>query len=177
MRIAILVGATRRESTTALILNYIANVIGNEGHEAAVFDLREKPLPLYNDDDEEIHPHTSELMDLVLHADAVVLGSPEYHGSVTGVLKNALDYLGGDHFGDKAVLSVSSAGGAVGVSSLQHMQTIVRNLHGINSPEWISVGGAQRQFGPGGAPESPDVQKRVHRAVSSFLRLAAKLRG
>lgn len=177
MRIAILVGATRRESTTALISAYIAKLMEDEGHEVTLFDLRAKPLPFYDDDDEDIHPHTSELMDAVLHADAVVLSTPEYHGSLTGVLKNALDYLGGDQFGGKAVLSVSSAGGAVGLSSLQQLQTIVRNVHGINSPEWISVGGAQRQFLPDGTPESLDVQKRIRRTVAYFLQLAAKLRG
>ncbi|MBM7565460.1 NADPH-dependent FMN reductase [Paenibacillus sacheonensis] len=176
MRITIIAGATRRESTSAGISAYIGRLIQEEGHEVTLFDLREKPVPLYNDDDEDMHPNTSELQDAVLHADAVVLSTPEYHGSISGVLKNALDYLGKDQFCDKAVLSVSSAGGAVGVSSLQHMQTIVRNVHGINSPEWISIGGAQRQFKPDGTPESADVQNRVHRTVTYFLQLAAKLR-
>ncbi|QHT60161.1 NAD(P)H-dependent oxidoreductase [Paenibacillus lycopersici] len=176
MRIAIIIGATRRESTSAKLSAYIADIMRKEGHEATLFDLREKPLPLYNDDDEEIHPNTAELMDTVLHADAVVLSTPEYHGSLTGVLKNALDYLGKDQFNDKAVLPVSSAGGAVGVSSLTQMQTIVRNMHGVNSPEWISIGGAQRQFQADGTPESQDVRNRVERTVLYFLKFAAKQR-
>lgn len=176
MRITILIGATRRESTSAQISAYIADLMTKEGHDVTLFDLREKPLPFYDDDAEEIHPHTSELQDAVLHADAIVLSTPEYHGSMTGVLKNALDYLGAEQFNGKAVLPVSSAGGAVGVSSLQQLQAIVRNLHGINSPEWISIGGAQRQFLPDGTPESLDVQKRVKRTVDYFLQLAALLR-
>ncbi|QHW34953.1 NAD(P)H-dependent oxidoreductase [Paenibacillus rhizovicinus] len=176
MRITIIAGATRRESTSALLSAYIANVMREEGHEVTLFDLREKPLPFYDDDDEEMHPNTSELLDAVFHADAVVLSTPEYHGSLSGVLKNALDYLGKGQFGDKAVMPVCSSGGAVGVSSLQQMQAIVRNLHGINSPEWISIGGSQRQFLPNGSPESEDVRNRVQRTVAYFLQFAAKLR-
>ncbi|WP_219836055.1 NADPH-dependent FMN reductase [Paenibacillus sp. R14(2021)] len=176
MRITIIAGATRRDSTSAMLSYYIAALMRAEGHEAEVFDLRVKPLPLYNDDIEEMHPFTSELQDAVFHSDAVVLSTPEFHGSMSGVLKNALDHLSSDQFDGKAVLSISAAGGSVGVSSLQHLQTIVRNLHGINCPEWISIGGAQRQFNGDGTPALPDVQKRVNRTVSYFLQLASKQR-
>ncbi|RAP75539.1 NADPH-dependent FMN reductase [Paenibacillus montanisoli] len=175
MRIAIIAGSNRAHSTSTMLSRYIGKVIESEGHEVTLFDLHVRPLPFYGSH-EEADPQVAALKEAALHSDAIVLSTPEYHGSMSGVLKNALDFLGGDQFDSKAVLSVSSAGGAVGVSSLTQMQAIVRNMHGINCPEWISIGGASRQFDEDGTPSSADVKNRVHRTVPYFLKLAAKLR-
>jgi NAD(P)H-dependent FMN reductase len=91
-------------------------------------------------------------------------------------LKNALDFLGFDQFDSKAVLAVSSSGGAVGVSPLTHLQTIVRNLHGVNCPEWISIGGENRGFTPDGEPENEKVKERVNKVLAYFVNLALTLR-
>ncbi|WP_308638732.1 NADPH-dependent FMN reductase [Paenibacillus silvisoli] len=175
MRIMIITGSNRANSTSTMLSRYIGKVIESEGHEVTLFDLHVRPLPFYGshgENDMEI----AALKETAMHCDAFVLSTPEYHGSMTGVLKNALDFLGGDQFDSKAVLSVASAGGAVGVSSLTQMQAIVRNMHGINCPEWISIGGANRQFEADGTPSSADVKNRVHRTVPYFLKMAAQLR-
>jgi azobenzene reductase len=73
------------------------------------------------------------------------------------------------------VLSISSAGGVVGMSSLTQLQTIIRNVHGINCPEWISIGSGQHGFTEDGAPERLKVKECVHRTLQYFLKLAEKL--
>jgi NAD(P)H-dependent FMN reductase len=82
------------------------------------------------------------LLEEVKDGDGLVLVTPEYHGSISNALKNALDYITQDQVSGKTVLSVSSAGGSFEVSSLTHLQTIIvpTNLHGINCSEWISIG-------------------------------------
>ncbi|SDX18726.1 NADPH-dependent FMN reductase [Paenibacillus sp. CF384] len=175
MRITIIAGSNRPESTSTKLSRYIGKFIESEGHEVTVYDLYKQPLPFYGTH-EDSNANLAALRESVLHSDAVVLSTPEYHGSISGVLKNALDFLGGDHFDSKAVLSICSAGGAVGVSSLTQLQAMVRNMHGINCPEWISIGGAARQFEADGTPSSVDVVTRVHRTVPYFLQLAARLR-
>jgi NAD(P)H-dependent FMN reductase len=177
MKIALIAGGNRAEATSTKLVLYMEKLIREQGHETAVVDLHKQKLPIYSPDDYETHENVSKLRRTVADADAVVLASPEYHGSISGALKNALDYLGFDHFDGKAVLSVSSAGGPIGVSSLQHLQTIVRNVHGINCPEWISIGGSQREFTPGGEPAAEDVRQRVVRTVGYFLQMAGKLKG
>ncbi|WP_338325823.1 hypothetical protein [Paenibacillus luteus] len=65
-------------------------------------------------------------------------------------------------------------------SSPLQLQAIVRKLHGVNAPEWVSVGGAQRnelahgitEYETGGQP----IIDRIHRATISFLALAASVR-
>lgn len=91
-------------------------------------------------------------------------------------MKNALDYMGVEHFCNKVVLSVSSAGGAVGVSSLTHLQSIVRSVHGINCSEWICIGGAARQFTADGCPVHDQVVQRVQKTLDHFLKLVETTR-
>ena len=77
-------------------------------------------------------------------------------------------------------MSVSSSGGAVGVSSLTQLQAIVRNLHGINSPEWLSIGGAQRKWFETEQDSyeiGQDIDDRIHRVIGSFLTLTQLIRG
>jgi hypothetical protein len=55
------------------------------------------------------------------------------------------------------------------------LQTIVRNVHGVNCPEWISLGGENRKFTPDGEPENPKIRERVLRTVEIFLGMAEAL--
>jgi azobenzene reductase len=178
MKFLILTGSNRRDATSTRLALAVGRRLAAAGQEVNRLDLYEKPVPLYDPDlDYEQDPHVSELYAKFLEADAIVLASPEYHGSMSGVLKNALDHLGFEHFDGKPVLAVASAGGAVGVSTLTHIQTVVRNLHGINCPEWISIGGEQRAFGADGEPSDPKVRTRLDKSTEYFLRLALQLQG
>jgi azobenzene reductase len=176
MHITLIAGSLREHSNSTKLLRYMQTELKKKGAEVNLIDLRTAPVPIYNPDAASSDPNTSKLIDSVQKADGVILATPEYHGSISGALKNALDYMGKAQFAGKAVLSVCSSGGAVGVSSLTHLQGIVRNVHGINCPEWISIGGEQRRFTPEGAPESEAVVQRVDRALDELLRLARRLR-
>ena len=169
MKIAILAGSNRKDATSTQLARYIGKLLEAEGSAVRLFDCFETPLPFYDPDAESTdHPALEELKRTVFEADGVVLATPEYHGSMSGVLKNALDHLGYSQFDSKPVLAVASAGGPVGVSSLNHIQTVVRNLHGINCPEWISIGGDQRSFGPDGEPAHGGTRDRVQKATAYF---------
>ena len=176
MRIAILAGSNRAGASSTLLSRYIQSHLQSHQCEVAFFDLFEKPIPFYSPDQEEpSDAHLLQLKETIRSADAIVLSSPEYHGSISGVLKNALDHLSREHFDRKLVLSVSSAGGAVGVTSLTHLQAMVRNLHGINCSDWISIGSDQRKFLPNGEPENPAIRERVNLVLHDFLFVAKKL--
>jgi azobenzene reductase len=176
VKVIILAGSNRAESSSTKLCCFAANLLIELGHQVVFFDLNKKPIPFYNPDlqeDEDVH--LIEMKEAFTQAQAIILSTPEYHGGMSGVLKNALDHLGGDHFAGKVVLSISSAGGAVGVSSLLQLQAIVRNVHGINCPEWISIGGDQRQFDRDGTPSHSRTNQRTRSAMKSFVALAEKL--
>jgi azobenzene reductase len=176
MKISIITGSNRKHSSSTKLSHFIEKYLLSLGHEVVFFDLYEKPIPFYSPDlDWDSDLNLSELKAGALQAQAIILSTPDYHGSISGVLKNALDHLEFEHFDSKAVLSISSAGGAVGVSSLTQLQTMIRNVHGINCPEWISIGSDQRSFNEHGEPELPKVKQRTLKVVHSFLELAEKL--
>ncbi|NQX71068.1 NAD(P)H-dependent oxidoreductase [Paenibacillus alba] len=179
MKITIVAGSNQKLATSTKLGQYIQHLIQQEGHQVKLIDLYQSPLPFYSPDDAHGGHEALETYKHALHeAEGIVLATPEYHSGISGVLKNALDHISQDYFHNKAVLSVSSAGGAIAVSSLTQLQTIVRNLHGINCPEWLSIGGDQRKSFQADVAHSdihPDVDKRVRRVVSSFLDLTKQL--
>jgi azobenzene reductase len=181
MNIVIIAGSNRSAATSTQLAEYVKLSVANKGYQAKLFDLYETPLPFYSPDKSFANdPAVTGFHQAMMKADAVVLASPEYHGGMSGVLKNALDHLGQEHFNGKPVLCLSSAGGAVGVSSLQQMQATVRNLHGINCPEWLSIGGSQRkrfEKGYSGAQDFKDMEDRMQSVINSFVELTQLVRG
>ncbi|HZG83431.1 NADPH-dependent FMN reductase [Paenibacillus sp.] len=174
MHIAMVSGSNRKDASSTKMLRYMKRKLQEQGYAVTLVDIYETPLPMYAPDEDGVHPNAARMIAAVREADGLVFATPEYHGSVSGALKNALDYLSADEVRGKPVLSVSSAGGAVGVSSLTQLQAIIRGLHGINSPEWVSIGGGHRFEGD--APADEAMRKRVGRALDTFLKLTAALK-
>lgn len=107
-------GALRAGSTNRLLLAEAVRLFGPAAHVDA--DLR---LPLYDGDleAEGIPAEVQRLADQIAAADAVVIATPEYNKALSGVLKNALDWVSrtkGNPWRDKPVAIVSAAAGRAG---------------------------------------------------------------
>lgn len=180
MNIVILAGSNHKFSTSTRLAEYGEFLARQKGHTVTLIDLFLVPLPFYSTDESfDEHMGLTKLKNAMIAADGIVLATPEYHGGMSGVLKNALDHLGQEHFNGKPVLSISSSGGAVGVSSLQQLQTIVRNLHGINAPEWLSIGGSQRKWFEKRQDNyelDQEINDRIHKVWNCFLELTQLVR-
>jgi chromate reductase, NAD(P)H dehydrogenase (quinone) len=116
-----------------------------------------KDIPLFDSDDmsDGFPPAVQHLREAIRGADAVLFASPEYNFSVSGVLKNAIDYAsrGTDQpFNGKpfAILSASMGpfGGARSQYDLRKIMVCV-NGQGLNKPE-VLIGSAQTRFGDNG---------------------------
>lgn len=175
MKIVMIAGSNRKGAASTFLLRYIGSLL--QGHQISVtcIELKELELPLYSPDTEGLSSNVQYVLEMVKSADGLIFATPEYHGSISGVLKNALDYMNASHVSGKPVLSVSSAGGPVGVSSLTHLQSIIRNLHGVDSPEWISIGAGSHGFDSEGVPLDAGLRDRVDAAVEKFLALTRML--
>lgn len=108
----------------------------------------------------------------VQNANGIVLGTPEYHGSYSGVLKNALDLLGFDEFEGKVVGLVGVSGGAMGgLQALNDLQTVLRALHAWVVPEFAALPHARTQFTEAGQMANTTSEARllnVGRQVARF---------
>ncbi|MFC9706620.1 NADPH-dependent FMN reductase [Paenibacillus sp. NPDC056933] len=175
MKVTLIAGSNRTNASSTNLLRYIESLLEAQNISVQFIDLSELQLPLFSPDNWDFHPNVKHVLEAIADGDGLILATPEYHGSVSGALKNALDYITGNQVAGKAVLSVSSAGGPLGVSSLSHLQTIVRNLHGINCSQWISIGYGSNTFGPEGAPLDEGMRDRIRDAVGSFMDLTHKL--
>jgi azobenzene reductase len=174
--ITIVAGSNRKNATSTQLCRHLQQVLESKGCTVTLINLYELPLPFYSPDNVPIDANLNVLVEALHKADGIVLATPDYHGSVSGVLKNALDFVGFAEFDGKVVLSASSSGGAVGISPLQQLQTIVRNVHGINCPEWISIGGEQRSFTVEGEPANEKTRLRVQRTLQYFVEMVRTFR-
>jgi NAD(P)H-dependent FMN reductase len=131
------VGSSLRElsySTSGLKL--LLDKAKSKMAETRLIDLRQTNLPmLYStkEDTEEIVQTT----ELVKWADAFVLATPDYHGSMSGSLKNFLDYFWSEFAGKTFGYIVASH--EKGLTVMDQMRTAVRQCYGWSLPYGISI--------------------------------------
>jgi FMN reductase len=113
----------------------------------------------------------------VSQAKGIILGTPEYHGSFSGVLKNALDLMGFEEFEGKMIGLVGVSGGAMGaVNALNSLRTVGRAVHAWVVPEQVSIPEAWKVFDESGMLHDSALEQRlkaVGRQVTRFAYLHA----
>jgi len=123
-------GSLREGSNTLLLVNKTLEYAREAGAETRLLDLREYPLPLYEaHHNYDEHEFVSQVIKLVDDCDALVLGSPEYHGSMSGAMKNFMDFLYREFAGKVAGL-VSATGGSQGNGCFDNIRAAIAACHG-----------------------------------------------
>lgn len=147
------------------------------GAETELLDLRSLTLPFCDGgDDYGDYPDVARLRETVKAADALVLATPEYHGSLSGVLKNALDLMSFDQLDGKVTGLISVLGGQANSNSLNDMRTIMRWVHAWVIPEQIAIGQAWNAFTAEGELKDGKLPERFDRFAESLVENAQKLR-
>ncbi len=115
------------------------------------------------------------LRQTVQQAHGIILGTPEYHGGYSGVLKNALDLMGFSEFQGKVVGLVAVAGGQTGaINSLNGLRTVSRALRAWVIPLQVSIPQAWKVFDDSGEIKDSNLEDRlleVGRDVARFAYL------
>jgi NAD(P)H-dependent FMN reductase len=128
-RIAAICGSLRDDSVTRVALNRALEGVESAGGETELLDLREYDLPEFDPDvDDEDAGDAAALARTVREADAIILGTPMYHGSYSSNLKTALDYCGFDEFEHKTVGLLAVSGGSFPITALEHLRSVCRAL-------------------------------------------------
>ena len=86
-------GTLRANSSTERALRYCLAAVEKQGGRTRLFAAEDLDLPMYAPHELERTPRALELVKTLRDADAVVVGSPGYHGAISGLVKNALDYI------------------------------------------------------------------------------------
>lgn len=144
MKGLIIVGSAKVGSHTTALAHFLKGHFDAHEFEAEIFDLAERPIHQL-DVSGASHPsetykeNIQALQTKAREADFFVIGTPNYHGSYSGIIKNALDHLTMDDFKMKPVGLVCNSGGIVSSEPLSHLRLIVRTLLGIAVPTQIAT--------------------------------------
>lgn len=141
MNILIISGSAREQSNSFGISQIVEKHIKNLEIEVNLYDLRKEELPIFKMEESQYqHPSVIKLVELAQQADAFFIVTPEYHNGISGALKNALDFLGIDHFKKKPVAIAAAQGGVVGgFNALNQLRLILRSLHATTLTEQVIV--------------------------------------
>ena len=143
IRVVGICGSLRPNGWTKAALKIALAGAEEKGVTAELLDLRDYDLPFCTGGDVDAlqgKAGVQRLRQKVLEASGVILATPNYHGSLTGVLKNALDLMSMREFEGKVVGLVGVSGGRMGgASTLNNLRAIGRTLHAwvIPSEAWI----------------------------------------
>lgn len=170
MRILGLSGSLRRGSHNTALLGAAAHMLP-PGVELEVFDgLRD--LPPYDEDldVQPAHEAVARLREAIADADGVLISTPEYNGSIPGVLKNALDWASRP-FPDNALRGkpVAVVGASTGLFGAVWAQAEVRKVLGVIGADVLDgelpVGQAAMAFKGDGRLDDPDLREALGELV------------
>jgi NAD(P)H-dependent FMN reductase len=159
-------GSMRQESYSTLGLKRVLEEARKYGSESHLLDLRDRNLPLYDpgapsSNDPSFNNSNNELEKITTAlkwADALVLASPDYHGSMSGTLKNFLDYFWEDFAGKTFGYIIASH--EKGLTVADQMRTAVRQCYGWSMPYNISING-EKDFDSEGNLVNSALVKRI----------------
>jgi len=163
-------------SKNGLLLSAALDECKKQGAEIHIWDLVEKPLPLVGAEGSWQDANVKEFQALATECDGYILTSPEYHGTMSGVMKNTLDWVYKDHVGGKAFGLMSTLGGISNSNTLNHMRIAVRWIHGWCVPEQVAVGKVKEAFDEDNNLTDTDVAERVVGLAQSVVNAAIMLR-
>lgn len=131
-------GSTRRGSYSTQALKIALEYAKKQGAEVRLLEISK--MPLY-DPNAPASKELEQATEVVSWADAFVLASPDYHGSVSGALKNFLDHFYEEFAGKLFGYIVASH--EKGLTVMDQMRTAVRQCYGWSMPYGVSVNGPQ----------------------------------
>ena len=188
VKILALVGSTREGSFNKKLLAVSAAGAHEAGAEVTVVDLREFPLPFYDGDLEEkggLPENAKKLKQLFLQNHGLLIASPEYNSSISGVLKNALDWVSRAESdsepalsafqGKTAAIIAASPGGLGGIRGLVHLRSILGNIQVTVLPEQLTISGAGDAFNPDGSLKSSRHTESAKRIGARLVEVTSKL--
>ena len=155
-------GSLRDGSYTRAALNLALRGTEELGATTQLIDLKKYNLVFCNGDEDSYPDDVFRLREDVKKAQGIILGTPVYHGEVSGVLKNAIDLMGFEQFESRVIGLVGVAGGRMGATSaLNGLRNIGRHLHAWVVPEEVSIPSAYNLFDKSGNAKNEEIENRL----------------
>jgi chromate reductase len=180
IRILGIAGSLRAQSFNLSLLKAAQKLLPADAH-MEIFDLSD--VPLYNQDQEHTLPESVErLKAAIKRSDAILFATPEFNYSISGVLKNAIDWAtrpgGTSAWAGKPAAIIGASAGALGTARAQyHLRQILVGLDmpTINQPE-VMVAGARDRFDASGQLTDVKSMQLLETLLTNLLALTYRLR-
>jgi NAD(P)H-dependent FMN reductase len=166
-------GSLREKSRTALALRLLLNFAEEHGAETRMLDLRMIELPLYRPDGPGGSAAELRLGADMHWASGVILASPDYHGSMSGTMKNFLDYNWEECAGK--VFGYICSSHEKGLTVMEQMRTVVRQCYGWSMPYGVSFDG-RADFDSDGTLKNAKIEARLRMMARDLVVYGALIR-
>jgi chromate reductase len=183
-RILIFAGSIRNGSLHRRLAMETAARLTAAGADATFADLRDYPMPLYDGDleaGEGLPPAAKDFKDLVRGHEAIVIASPEYNGSFTALLKNAIDWISRPEPGEPplavfrgklAAIMSASPGPGGGGRGLRHLRELLEMIGVTVIPEQLAIARGSQAFdsqGRLGRTEDTEAMRKLVAGLTQSL--------
>ena len=175
-------GSSREESFNKQLAKVAARCAEGAGAEVTVVDLRDFPMPLYCGDLHEEHgvpENAVTFKELMKSHDGFIIASPEYNGSLPGLLKNTIDWATIKH-GDEARMAcfdgkiaglINASPGMGGGRVLQQLRAILSSLGTFVLPKHVNVTNCSTHLHGKDTIEDENIQQQLHELSSELVRV------
>jgi chromate reductase, NAD(P)H dehydrogenase (quinone) len=187
-RLIAFAGSLRTASFNKQLVHIAADAARAAGAEVTLVDLRELALPLFDQDLEDasgLPEGAKRFKTLLRESDGFLISSPEYNSSVSGVLKNAIDWVSRPESDDEpplvafhgktAALLAASPGALGGLRGLVHLRSLLENIGVLILPEQVCISAAYEAFADGKLKNEHSAKKVAHLA-QSLVTIVGKLK-
>jgi NAD(P)H-dependent FMN reductase len=163
-------GSLRENSHSTRTLAILLEIAANKfGAEVNLLNLRETKLPFYNpgiSKTDLFYDNIKTASQAVNWADTFVLASPDYHGSMSGTMKNFLDHFWQEFAGKTFGYLCTSH--EKGLTVMDQMRTAVRQCYGWSMPYGISINSGQ-DFNSRGEIVNSELSKRLNMLARDLI--------
>jgi chromate reductase len=172
-------GSLRKDSFNKALMRAAGELVP-DGATLEILDL--DGIPPFNQDLERQPPQkVREFKQKIRAADAILMATPEYNYSVSGVLKNAIDWAsrpyGENSLAGKPVAIMSASIGMLGGARAQyHLRQILHgvNMHPLNYPE-VVVAAAQEKIGADGKVTDEKTREKIRELLIALVSWTHKM--
>lgn len=174
-------GTLRVDSSTERALRYCLADVQRQGGRTKLLCGTDLDLPMYAPHELARTEKAAALVDALREADAVIVGSPGYHGAVSGLVKNALDYIEDLRDSPRIYLTntpwgcISCAyGWQAAVGTLGQLRGIGHALRAWPTPLGVAINSADKIWDPTGELADPMVRSQLERLASQVMTFALR---
>src|SRR5436190_17127709 len=161
LHVLAVVGSLNRTSSTRMVVTQVARQLKAGGAVIDILDFLDEPLALFNPDSAHQAEGFAALQGRVQRADVYILGTPDYHGSISSAMKNFLDHFWREFAGKLFATIVASH--EKGLTVTDQLRTVARQCYAWSLPYGVSF--ADQMDVKDGQIVSEALKQRLHMLI------------